>query len=89
LLIVFDNTLIITTDIFGSFGDLSLVVIGNGICTISGIDVDILTMLRTNKDNSIIVLEYDELGNKTKSVDPAMGVWSYVYNGFGELTQHC
>jgi YD repeat-containing protein len=26
-------------------------------------------------------------GNKTKSVDPAMGVWSYVYNGFGELTQ--
>jgi hypothetical protein len=43
--IVFDNTLIITTDIFGSFGDLSLVVIGNGICTISGIDVDILAML--------------------------------------------
>jgi YD repeat-containing protein len=44
-------------------------------------------LTRTNKDNSIIVLEYDELGNKTKSVDPAMGVWSYVYNGFGELTQ--
>jgi hypothetical protein len=31
LLIVFDNTLIITTDILSSFGDLPLVVIGNGI----------------------------------------------------------
>ncbi|CAC9645498.1 hypothetical protein [uncultured Gammaproteobacteria bacterium] len=44
-------------------------------------------LTRTDKDNSIITLEYDELGNKTKSIDPAMGIWSYVYNGFGELTQ--
>jgi YD repeat-containing protein len=44
-------------------------------------------LTKTDKDNSIITLEYNDLGNKTKSIDPAMGTWSYVYNAFGELTQ--
>lgn len=52
-------------------------------CSYNGIG----NLTKTDKDNSIITLEYDDLGNRTKSIDPAMGTWSYVYNGFGELTQ--
>ncbi|MBS1252477.1 MAG: hypothetical protein MAG451_01516 [Anaerolineales bacterium] len=31
-------------------------------------------------------IEYDELGRKTRMVDPDMGEWAYAYDGAGQPT---
>ncbi len=33
------------------------------------------------------VLEYDDLGRKTRMIDPDKGTWVYQYNAFGELIE--
>jgi RHS repeat-associated protein len=39
----------------------------------------------SNFDGTIINLEYDGWGRKTKTVDPSAGTYTYEYNKFGEL----
>ncbi len=40
---------------------------------------------QTGLNLNVTVFEYDKAGNKVKSYDPDMGIWSYEYNVLGEL----
>ncbi len=42
-------------------------------------------LTQTNAAGSITQLSYNQRGQKTAMVDPAMGAWQYAYNVFGEL----
>jgi RHS repeat-associated protein len=35
--------------------------------------------------NRAVVLTYDQIGNRTASIDPDLGHWQYRYNAFGEI----
>jgi len=45
------------------------------------------TMKTVNYDGVIISTEQDGWGRKTKTTDPSAGVYTYEYNGFGEITK--
>jgi len=40
----------------------------------------------TDALGNVINIEYDDLGRRTKLIDPDLGTSTYTYNGFGELT---
>lgn len=40
----------------------------------------------SNYQGTIIAMEYDGWGKKTKLIDPTAGTYTYTYNDFGELT---
>lgn len=42
-------------------------------------------LLATNAGGSVTLMGYNQRGQKTSMLDPAMGAWSYAYNAFGEL----
>jgi RHS repeat-associated protein len=42
-------------------------------------------LTQTNAFGNITTIDYNIRGQKTKMQDPAMGVWQYQYNAFGEL----
>jgi len=42
-------------------------------------------LIRTDAYGSITTITYDLRGRKIKMDDPAMGVWDYAHNAFGEL----
>ncbi|MFA0813457.1 RHS repeat-associated core domain-containing protein, partial [Microbulbifer epialgicus] len=42
-------------------------------------------LLTTTTGGLTTTLEYDDVGNKSKQIDPSMGTWEYRYNAFGEL----
>ncbi|MDO5968192.1 RHS repeat-associated core domain-containing protein [Flavivirga aquimarina] len=43
--------------------------------------------LKTANYNGVVVsVEQDEWGRKTKLTDPSAGIYTYAYNGFGEIT---
>jgi RHS repeat-associated protein len=42
-------------------------------------------LLQTNAAGSITTLVYNQRGQKKDMIDPAMGVWHYDYNVYGEL----
>jgi YD repeat-containing protein len=44
-------------------------------------------LIQTNAAGQITTLSYDQRGRKIGMNDPAMGVWSYAYNAFGELVR--
>jgi RHS repeat-associated protein len=37
--------------------------------------------------SSTITMQYDLLGRKIQMSDPDMGIWTYVYDGYGQLTR--
>lgn len=41
----------------------------------------------TNVDGSVIHHYYNDLGQKVKTDDPALGTWTYKYNSIGELLE--
>ncbi|WP_319380241.1 RHS repeat-associated core domain-containing protein [Thiomicrorhabdus sp.] len=63
--------------------------IGNSTQFIYAANGDLLKTKNGSVDNVSYVLtnEYDEVGNKIKTIDPSMGTWTYAYNGFGELLE--
>ncbi|MFC5077874.1 hypothetical protein VTH8203_04527 [Vibrio thalassae] len=42
-------------------------------------------LTQTDANGLITELSYDQFGNKTKMIDPAMGTWTYGHNAWGEL----
>lgn len=42
-------------------------------------------LVQTSATGATTKLTYDQRGRKIKMEDPAMGVWDYAYNAFGEL----
>jgi YD repeat-containing protein len=42
-------------------------------------------LLQTNAAGSITAMQYNQRGQKIAMQDPAMGIWVYDYNAFGEL----
>ncbi|MFA0463817.1 RHS repeat domain-containing protein [Vibrio sp. 10N.261.45.F1] len=42
-------------------------------------------LTQTDTNGLITELSYDQLGYKTKMIDPAMGTWTYGHNAWGEL----
>ncbi|MGI9874647.1 RHS repeat-associated core domain-containing protein [Vibrio chagasii] len=42
-------------------------------------------LTQTDANGLVTELSYDQLGYKTKMVDPAMGTWTYGHNAWGEL----
>ncbi|CDT87032.1 Rhs family protein-like protein [Vibrio coralliirubri] len=42
-------------------------------------------LTQTDANGLVTELSYDQLGYKTKMIDPAMGTWTYGHNAWGEL----
>ncbi|RXR17339.1 hypothetical protein EQG63_11155 [Flavobacterium amnicola] len=41
----------------------------------------------SNFENTILTMEYDEFGRKSKLTDPSAGTYTYVYNYYGEMVK--
>ncbi|WP_319557762.1 FG-GAP-like repeat-containing protein [Thiomicrorhabdus sp.] len=72
-----------------SLGELKNVVdsIGNRTEYAYSADKNLLKTVNLSADgiSQEISNSYDVVGNKVSTTDPAMGTWTYSYNGFGEL----
>ena len=44
-----------------------------------------LRFVCTDPANNVVEARFDVRGRKLKTIDPDLGTWSYVYNGYGDL----